>query len=197
MVKIKNILSSLERHKGKIMKVFIFSAIVKFYISAFYRMYEDQESRKQMEITVTLYSLLALGLVFFNEFFNCLVPKFVEENFKIITSNLGKGLLFIFISIIFMNPLLGNQQVYSGYLLFCVGILSIIANFNLVSSNNNMSNNSSNAQGNQNGKLTEIIDFENKNTINAYQHPRETNNVNTVQADKAKSTNPFDMPDDF
>ena len=130
MGKVKNILTSLGRNKGKIIRIFIFMAIIKFYISALYRLCEDKDSRKQLETTINIYSLFVLGIIFLHEFCNCLIPSFISDNFKMITHFSGKGILFILISIIFMNPLLGNQQNYSGYMLLCVGILSIFADLN-------------------------------------------------------------------
>lgn len=198
MGKIQVILSSLERNKGKIMRIFIFSAIIKFYISAIYRIYSDQDTRKQLETTINIYSLIILGVIFLNEFCKCLLPKFIVENFKMITHFTGKGIIFILISIIFMNPLLGNQQNYSGYMLFCVGILSILTDFKLEMSKSNL---------NQLIKLEKesprimLTDIENGNVHTSSNAENLTQEVkiefSETCANKAKVDNPYDIPEDF
>ncbi len=198
MGKVKDILSSIERNKGKIMRIFIFCSILKFYISAIYRIYEDNDSRKQLETNVNIYALFVLGIVFFHEFLNCLVPKFIIENFKMITHFSGKGIIFIFISIIFMNPLLGNQQNYSGYMLLCVGILSIIADFKLDLSKKDFHNLLTTEK--QTERIIDLYaenDTKNVQITNSDNFVHEVKVKNTESAKPKLADNPYDIPDDF
>jgi len=194
MGKVQEFISSLERNKGKIMRIFIFCSIIKFFITAIYRISEDQTVRKQLETTVNIYSLFILGIIFLYEFCNCLVPNFIVENFKIITNFTGKGIIFILISIIFMNPLLGNQQNYSGYMLLCVGILSIIADFKL--DLNKIEIKKLLKLEEQTPKMIQI-DIENdKNHSNSDNFTREVK-IEISETEKPKIDNPYDIPEDF
>ena len=196
MGKVKKFLSRLERYKRKIIKVFIFGAIVKFYISALYRIGEGQPQRKQLETVITIYSLLILGMIMIHEFFTCCLPNILIEYFKLITNLTGKGIIFILISILFLNPLLGNQQMYSAYLLLSVGILSILADLKFEKNED------------KNLLRTEIkskkisvlpIDTErcesntNKDIILDYSETE----TQEKEIKNQENNNPYDIPDDF
>ena len=193
MGKVKKILSTLERYKGKIMKVMIFGTIVKFYISALYRMGEGQEQRKQLETVITIYSLLILGMILIHEFFACCLPSLVVNNFKIITYLTGKGVIFILISILFLNPLLGNQQVYSAYLLLSVGILCILADFNF---DKNEEKNLIKGEI-KSHKITPLpSESERCNKDDVVIEFSSTENE-SKESKTVENNNPYDIPDDF
>lgn len=191
MGKVKNILSSLGRNKGKIMKFLTFCSIIKFYISAINHIFDNKkDNRMQLEITINVYSLLILGMVFLNDFCNCFIPTIIVENFKLMTHFTGKGIIFILISIIFMNPMLGNQQNFSAYLLFCVGILSILTDLkfeNKINKNNNLLTNEKISK--------DILDVDLENGLNEVNN--KVMNTETVEVKNGKVDNPYEIPEDF
>jgi hypothetical protein len=132
MGKVKKILSSIERNKSKVAKFLIICAVVKFFVSILYRIYSIKDSRTLLETTLNLYSLVIIGCVFLHEFLPCFLCQILVDNFKVISHYPGKGIIFILVSIIYMSHSLGNQQNYSAYLLFAVGIILIAADCKLV-----------------------------------------------------------------
>jgi hypothetical protein len=192
MVKVKKILSTLEKYKGKVIKFLIFGAIVKFYISTLYRIGEEQSQRKQLETVISIYSLLILGIIMIHEFFACCIPNFLIENFKMLTNLTGKGLIFILISILFLNPLLGNQQVYSAYFLLSVGILSIIADLKF-------------EKNEEKNLLKKEIKSHKISSIplesercESYNNKDAIMDINETKESKpVENNNPYDIPDDF
>jgi hypothetical protein len=109
------------------MKFFITCAVLEFFISTFYRIVQVKDSRTQIETIINVYSLLLIGAIFIHETISCLIPRVLSENFKLITHYTGKGVLFIMVSFIYFSPSLGNQQNYSAYLLFFVGLICLFA----------------------------------------------------------------------
>lgn len=198
MEKVKEILSSLERNKGKITRVFIFCAIIKFFITAIYSISSDTTLRKQLETTVTIYCLLILGIIFLHEFCNCLLPKPIEDNFKMITHFSGKGFIFILISILFMNPLLGNQQNYSGYMLLCVGILSVLADLKFDFNKTKIQELIANERLPPHIKQEDLESQKNQMTLNSENLDTQEVKIQVTQAEKPKAdNNPYEIPEDF
>jgi hypothetical protein len=125
MVKVKEILSGIERNKSKISKFLIICASINFLISTLYRLYSSQDSRTLIETMINLYSLFIVVSIFLHEFLKCFLLTSIVDNFKAITHLQGQGLLFILVSLVYMSRSLGTQQNYSAYLLFFVGIILI------------------------------------------------------------------------
>ena len=197
MSKLKELLSSIERNKNKILKIFIFCSAIKFIFSLLYRICSIKDSRTQFESTTNIYCLFLIGLVLIQEFLACFVPNMIQDNLKVIGHNRGKGTIFILVSIIYMSPTLDDQQNYSAYMLFIVGIFLMVANCGEIS----------NAS-----KLQEVPVEKDKASF-AYKSeftPMESTvipvdcknvnlcvNKNEFVVETKKAVNPYDIPDDF
>ena len=183
MGKVRNILSGIERKKSKVAKFFIICAVLEFFISTLYRIYSIQDSRTLIETTINVYSLLIVGSCFIHEFMKCLLCKSFIENFKIITHYQGKGIIFILISIIYMSHSLGNQQNYSAYLLFAVGLLLIAADCKFVQETEEVS-----------PALEKQVEI---NIVPQYSQRENNYEENKIEIPKKVASNPYDIPDDF
>jgi hypothetical protein len=194
MSKVKAILTSIERNKGKILKFFILGAVIKFFASTVYRIYSVKESRTQIETTINIYSLLVIGLVFLHEFLPCFLFKSITDNFKMITHYSGKGALFILISIIFMSHTLDTQQNYSAYLLFTVGCILICADCKFyVQEERSPFEIAMERSKNKAEQYVETLSVNIENPIekNSSNNSAELTNVKPI------TVNPYDIPDDF
>jgi hypothetical protein len=127
MSNIKSLLRGIDNNRGRIMKFFITCAVLEFVTSTLYRIVQVKDSRTQIETIINLYSLLLTTFIFTHEVCECLVPRVISENLKMITHYQGKGALFIIISFIYFSPTLDVQQNYSAYLLFFVGLVCLFA----------------------------------------------------------------------
>jgi hypothetical protein len=170
----KNLLRRLENNKGKIMKFLISCASLEFIVSTFYRIYNVIDSRTQIETIIKLSSMFFVFIVFTHEVLNCLVPKFIVDNLKLITHYKGKGIIYMLISFIYYSPSLGKQQNYSAYLLFSVGLVCLFAD----------------------------IKFDNEDIVN--EELKEVQNKTLEEATQPtkftiekKADNPYDIPEDF
>ena len=153
---------------------------------------EGQNKSKQLETVITIYSLLILGMIMMHEFCACCIPNSLKENFKIITFLSGKGIIFILISILFLNPLLGNQQEYSAYLLLSVGILCILADFKF---DKNEEKDLLKTEI-KSGKINAVTLDSNRNENNADMDVV-VDISDTIESKPVESNNPYDIPDDF
>ncbi len=106
-----------------------------------------------------------------------------------------------------MNPLLGNQQNYSGYMLLCLGILSILTDFKLESNKANLNHLIKNEKGTTRVMQTTTTEYVENDRVNM--HTTTANSGNFTQEVKIQSSdyndnkqpqienNPYDIPEDF
>jgi hypothetical protein len=170
MRNLKTILRGIDTRRKQILKFFITCAVLEFFISTLYRIVQVKDSRTQIESIINIYSLLLAGMIFLHEISECLIPKILTENFKMITHYPGKGILFIIVSFIYFSPTLGVQQNYSAYLLFFVGLICLFADCRKENS-------------------LEEVGMNNMNSD--IEMPVET------KTGVDKQFNPYDIPDDF
>jgi hypothetical protein len=197
MNKMKALLEGIERNKGKITKFFIVCAAVKFYISTIYLAYVIKDS-KMIETFIDIYSIFIITLIVLHEFVSCIVFNFITENFKMITHNTGRGILLIMISFLYMPPTqaLSKQQNYSAVLLFSSGLILILLDIKIKSEDvksayelaleRSLTSNSKNLKPIGDNHIILDADIMEKK-IEA--SPEIKPNI--------KSTNPYDIPEDF
>lgn len=194
---LKAIFSSIDRNKNKILKFLILCSAIKFIFSLLYRICSNKDSRTQFESMINIYSLFLIGLVLIQEFLSCFVPNMIQDNFKVIRHNRGKGIIFILISMIYMSPTLDDQQHYSAYCLFSVGILLLVLNRGEIPSVTQIKKVPVEIHKGLSVQKSEFSQVESKGTEN------DDKNVNiwVERCDNGmeskKTANPYDIPDDF
>jgi hypothetical protein len=200
MGKVKEILSRIERNKGKVAKFFIGCATLKFFSSTLYRIYSNRESRTQMEATINIYCLFLVALIFLHEFLKCFLCKSLTDNIKIITHYKGKGITFILTSLIYMSHSMGTQQNYSAYLLFFVGIILLFVDckfdgekdkspYEMAMERSKVKSQRSMTNLEMEPEIVVEVDTENRDT----QKVGMTSEKKPIQV----TSNPYDIPDDF
>lgn len=186
MGKVKLILTGIERYKDKIARCFIICAVIKFFSSTLYRIYSIQDSRTQLETIINVYSLFIIGAVFIHEFLKCLFLDVIKRNFGVFTHRQGQGFLFVLVSFIYMAKSLGVQQNYSAYLLFFVGIMLIISQFNFAD------------QSQENDPFKRVIEeCKNEKNLQEVKIDVVDMNENSDRKEVAAASNPYDIPEDF
>lgn len=201
MGKVQQFLTGLERNKEKIAKFFITCAVLKFFSSTLYRIYSIQNSRTQIESTINVYSLFIVGFVFFHEFLKCLLCKAFTDNLKLLTHYKGKGIAFILISFIYMSQSMGNQQNYSAYLLFFVGIILLFVDCKFESEGEKKSPYELALERTKSKQQRESVEFEPIENHPSYAPTNGTDSSReihtSIEIPKKESTNPYDIPEDF
>jgi hypothetical protein len=117
---------------------------------------------------------------------------------KIITHYRGKGILFILISMIYTSPTMDDQQNYSAYLLFIVGVVLMFVN-----SEKNICKSNSPAMSAQEIKINVNKTGDNMAadlTPSSNHIPANYLTVHSLKEEDItpkKTLNPYDIPDDF
>lgn len=129
MSTMKTVWTTIEKKKDKIAKFFILCAGAEFFISTLWRIINVKDSRQQEETLINIYSMFFVTLICFHELFNCLLCSKIEANLLLLTHYTGKGVVFSFISFIYMSPSRGIQQNYSAILMFACAVICFLADF--------------------------------------------------------------------
>jgi uncharacterized protein YacL len=202
MGKVKQLLTSIEKNKGKMAKFFIACSLLKFVSSTLYRVYSTKDSRTQIETTINIYCLFIVGAIFLHEFLKCFLCRVLTDNMKVMTHYTGKGIIFILISLIYMSHSFGNQQNYSAYLLFFVGIILVVIDCKFDNEYEKtpyelaMERTKVNSQRSINNNLENepeiVIDVSN-NRSDLIQETK----IDVTPAKITPASNPYEIPDDF
>jgi hypothetical protein len=202
MGKVQQLLTRIERNKGKMAKFFIACALLKFFSSTFYRVYSNRDSRTLMETTINIYCLFIVGVIFLHEFLKCFLCRILTENMKVLTHYSGKGVTFILTSIIYMSHSFGTQQNLSAYLLFFVGIILIVIDCKFDNQNEKSPYEKAIERSKVRTQKTYNSNFETEPeiVISVTSNRSDNSQESKIEIPTSKITttsNPYDIPEDF
>jgi hypothetical protein len=175
------VLEMIELWKERIAKFWVFISTIFLYKSIISRIFFT-ENMTQLYITIDLYILIIITVIFLDLFMNCCLCRLIQSNFPMIRHFTGKGILYLLVSVFYLTKPLRDEAFTSLILLISVGLICLMGDIRLVKKNSTIIENLEKS-GNLTMKTSEI------NVISTEE---------SVIPNCKKAFNPYDPPgDDF